>query len=110
MLFDRRESECYSLIFNHLFDLKDQILGPITVETWFNPVCVIVRGSAEVHVHKTVVDPVVLDMDEVVVSVEVLSSVVIKPLSVAKLVINAVLENQSDRKIKSTISDSKTKY
>ena len=82
--------------------MKDQILCPITVETGLDPVLVIVCGGGEVHVHQTVVDTVVLDMDKVVVCVEVLASIVLQPLSVSELVINAVLENQPDDKTRST--------
>ena len=79
---------------NWLLDLKHQVLRSITVETRLDPVGVIEGASVEVHVHQTVVDAVVLDVDQVMVSVEVLASIILQPLSMTKLVIKAVLQHQ----------------
>ena len=95
-LLDKGEFKSYIILIHHLVDLKDHVLRSITVEAGLDPVLVVVGGRGEVHVHQTVVDPVVLDVNKMVVRVEVLSSIVLKPLGVTKLVINAVLENQSD--------------
>ena len=76
-------------------NFKHKILSPLTVEARLNPVLVVISCGVEVHVQETVVDPVVFHVEEVMVGVKVLSLVILEPLGVTKLVVEAVLEDES---------------
>ena len=78
-----------------LLDLKHEVVRPLAVEAGLDPVLVIVGGRVEIHVQEAVVDAVVLHVNQMVVGVKVLTLIILEPLGVTKLVIEAVLENQS---------------
>ena len=80
---------------NFFLDLKHEVVRSLTVEAGLDPVLVVVGGCVEIHVQEAVVDTVVLHVDEMMVGVEVLTLIILEPLCVTKLVIEAVLENQS---------------
>jgi len=67
-----------------------------TLSTWAvktrldHILCVVVAGG-EVHIHETVVDAKVLDMEEMMISMEVAPVIVSWFLCVSKLIIDAVL-------------------
>ena len=87
----RSEGEDNILLINLFLHLQDQILSPWTVEAGLDLVLLIESGCVKVHVHQTIVDPVVLGVHEVVVDMEILSCSVDLFLSVTVLVVQAVL-------------------
>ena len=80
---------------NFLLNLVNQVLSPWTVEGGHDEVLVVVVAGAEVHVHQAVVDAKVLDMKEMMICMKVVSTCVLRFLGMTKLVVNAVLDDES---------------
>ena len=75
------------------------------VQIRLDKIPVVVIAGAEVHVHETVVDAVVLHMKKVVVGVKVVSARVLRLLGVSELVVDAVLNDESVKRSRNETKD-----